>query len=126
MLGTIMGVHVAILVDLGSSHNFIDTTLLTILQLKVDPFSSLSLKIVNGKCLQSKELCNIVNFKVQSNMFQTSFYLLDLVGCEVVLGIQWLQTLWTITLDFSELLMTFVYTKKYVNFRKMKLNQSTV
>lgn len=126
MLGTIMGVHVAILVDLGSSHNFIDSTLLTILQLKVDPFSSLSLKIVNGKCLQSKELCNIVNFKVQSNMFQTSFYLLDLVGCEVVLGIQWLQTLWTITLDFSELLMTFVYTKKYVNFRKMKLNQSTV
>lgn len=87
MLGTIMVVHVIILVDMGSYHNFIDVSLLTKLHLKLNPSTQLSIRVANGQCLQIKELCEPVNLKVQCNHFPTSFYLLELFGCEVVLGV---------------------------------------
>lgn len=59
-------------------------------------------------------------------MFQTSFYLLELTSCDVVLEIQRLQTLGFITWDFSELLMTFDYAEKSVILKGIKLKHSIV
>lgn len=126
IMGSIMGVQIVILVELGSSHNFIDAALFFKLQLKVDHSSKLSMKVANGQCLQSLGVCEGVKLKVQGNSFHTSFYLLDLAGCDIVLGVQWLLTLGPISWDFSKLMMSFIYVEKYMVLRGIKLKTSTM
>lgn len=88
--------------------------------------SNLLVRVANGQCLHSKGVCEEFNLRVQGNNLQTSFYLLQLAGCDMVLGIQWLQTLGSITWDFSKLVMTFVHKVKHVNLKGLKLKPSRV
>lgn len=67
-----------ILVDLESTHNFLN------------PF--MEVKVVNGQKLFSKGHGQEV-IKVQGVKFLVPFYILPLGGCDVVLEIQWLKTL---------------------------------
>lgn len=84
---SIMGEQLVILVDLGSSHNFIDSTLIPKWKLRVDSSITLRVKVANGQCLKGGGLYKIVKLKVQATLFQPSLHLLDLVGCDIVLGI---------------------------------------
>lgn len=83
-----MGVQVVILVDLRIFHYFIHIAELSKLQFKVDSSSNLLVLVANGQCIHSERVCEEFKLKVQGKIFQTSFYLLQLDGCNVVLGIQ--------------------------------------
>ncbi|XP_035542078.1 uncharacterized protein K02A2.6-like [Juglans regia] len=126
LMGTLMGEPVVIQVDLGSSHNFVESTLITKLKLPIDASSNLNVRVANGQSLRSDGVCKEVRLKVQGIVFQPSFHLLNLAGCDIVLGIQWLVTLDTITWNFSKLLMGFIYGGKSVELKGLKLNPSVV
>lgn len=72
----------------------------------------LVVKIATGDVIKSEGCCQNVAFKVQGETFSTTFYLLPLRGCDVVLGIKWLRTLGPITWDFSKLTMHFMHKDK--------------
>lgn len=78
-----------ILVDLRSIHNFLDSSLVPRLKLPVDTSMNLYFKVSNGQCIKSGGHCKAVNLKVQGTKFLPSFYMLELAGCDVVLGVQW-------------------------------------
>ncbi|XP_042952144.1 uncharacterized protein K02A2.6-like [Carya illinoinensis] len=126
LVGSIKGEKLVILVDSGSSYNFIDSTLIPKLKLVVDPSVALSVKVANGQCLSSAGMCNAVKVKMQGTSFKTSLYLLDLAGCDVVLGVQWLETLGPITWDFSKLLMSFRQEGKLIELQGLRLKPSVV
>ena len=46
--GKINGHWVAILIDFGSTHNFLDTAILAILQLSLEPILTFEVKMANG------------------------------------------------------------------------------
>jgi hypothetical protein len=46
---------------------------------------------------------------MQRFVFQVNLFVLPLVGCDVVLGIQWLRLLGPILWDFVALIMEFTY-----------------
>ena len=50
--------------------------------------------------------------KLQGYTFVVDLYVLPLVGCDMVLGIQWLRTLGPILWDFLNLTMQFVYEER--------------
>ncbi|KAF5454428.1 hypothetical protein F2P56_024094 [Juglans regia] len=126
LVGRIKGEQVVILLDSGSSHNFIDTSLASKLQLPVDYLVNLKVRVANGQGLNSEGLCRTVQLKVQGNVLQLPLHLLELAGCDIVLGVQWLETLGPIMWDFSKLLMSFMWKGKTIEFKGLKLSPSVV
>lgn len=61
----------------------------------------------NGDYLRFVGQCSDVSIKVNQYYFQIPFYLLSIQGADVVLGVQWLQTLGPILSDFTVPSMQF-------------------
>lgn len=52
--------------------------------------------------------------------------MLELAGCNVVLGVQWLEILRPRTWDFFKLSIKFLNGDKWVELKGLKLKQSTI
>ncbi|KAH9646732.1 hypothetical protein KPL70_024964 [Citrus sinensis] len=63
--------------------------------------------IGNGDFLTCRFLCPKVPINMQGHEFLLDFFLLPIEGPNVVLGIQWLQSLGRISMDYSEMTMKF-------------------
>jgi hypothetical protein len=101
--------QVSILVDSGSTHNFLDSTLLTQVQLHITSTPLLQVKIADGTTIQSCGKVAFVTLKVQNHSISTSFYLIALGGCDIVLGVERLSTLGPILWDFTLMTMQFTH-----------------
>ncbi|XP_042972766.1 uncharacterized protein LOC122304569 [Carya illinoinensis] len=109
VVGKIGNQPVTILIDSGSTHNFIDPSLLSKLSLPVFTTDKVKVKIANGDQIQSEGSLKHVALVVQNLRFSVDLYLLVLVGCDIVLGVQWLQGLGSILWNFHNLTMQFTY-----------------
>lgn len=107
LLGSILQHHVSILVDSGSTHNFLDPSLLSKICLTVQPTPQLQVKIADGSFIQSCGQVLSVSLKVQGHLLTTDFFLISLGGCDVVLGVEWLRSLGPILWDFTHMTMQF-------------------
>ncbi|CAA0806922.1 Unknown protein, partial [Striga hermonthica] len=99
--------RVVVLVDNGSSHNFINADLSQKLNLpntKIEPFE---VRVANGERLQCTESFRKVPIKFQGVMVKADLYALPLVGPNVVLGDQWLEGLGKVTTDYRTRVMEF-------------------
>lgn len=70
-----------------------DPSILLKTQLSVSSTYELSVKIANGHTITSQGHCVDVPLLIHGNSYNIDFYILTLGGCDIVLGIQWLQTL---------------------------------
>jgi hypothetical protein len=68
----------------------------------------LIVKIVNGEHLQSYNVCKNTAVDIQGKEFMMDCYTLPLEGFDVILGVQWLKSLWPIIWDFAALSMAFL------------------
>ncbi|CAA0834155.1 Unknown protein, partial [Striga hermonthica] len=99
--------RVIVLVDNGSSHNFINTDLSQKLKLpttKIEPFE---VRVANGERLQCTESFRKVPIKFNGVTVKADLYALPLVGPNVVLGVQWLEGLGKVTTDYQTGIMEF-------------------
>ena len=78
--GKVHGSGLVILIDIGSTHNFVDASLVSGLQLRIDVSRVLG-------------FCSNVTMCIQRVKFCIQFHVLALGGCDAVLGTQWLSTL---------------------------------
>ncbi|NAW49764.1 retroviral-like aspartic protease, partial [Salmonella sp. gx-f5] len=81
MRGSIGGERVLLLVDSGSTHNFLDSSIVRKAKLKVDTTQKLKVQVANGELVTSEGACTATTLRLQGNQFTTSFYLLTLGGC---------------------------------------------
>lgn len=98
--GKINGVNLVVLLDTGSTHNFIDVALVPSLQLLVDQSHTLEVKVANGAMVRTQGFCDQVPICIQREEFSIPFHVLPLGGCDVVLGTHWLTTLGDIQWNF--------------------------
>ena len=84
--GKINGSGLVILVNIGSTHNFVDALLVSSLQLKVDVSRILEIKVANGTVVRTQGFCSSVSVCVQRVEFCVQFHVLALGGCDAVLG----------------------------------------
>ena len=82
-----------ILIDSGSTHNFIDATLVSQLYLHVDTSQILEVKVANGDLIKTQGVCEKVLIWLQGHKFLVHLHVLPMGGCDLVLGTQWLGTL---------------------------------
>ncbi|KAH9745584.1 hypothetical protein KPL70_004126 [Citrus sinensis] len=98
-----------VLIDSGSTHNFVKPTVAERMGLPIQPTSPFRVYIGNGNFLVCKYFCPQVALTLQGTVFTLDLFVLPIEGPDVVLGIQWLQLLGRISHDYSALSMEFCW-----------------
>jgi hypothetical protein len=109
--------RVTVLIDSGSTHNFVDVELVSLLGLQLVQHKGVKVRVANGQLVPSPGKCQAVILKLQDFSFSAEFFVLPLAGCQVVLGVQWLRTLGPILWDFGKLTMQFSFLTRPFSFR---------
>lgn len=96
-----------ILIDPGSTHNFLDIKVANELGCRLEAFSPMFVAAANGNNLVTKYKCCQFTWKVQGYTYTSEIRTLPLDCYELVLGVQWLSTLGPILWDFLNLRIEF-------------------
>ena len=103
-----VGKHeVTLLVDSGSSHNFINANITKKVGLRgvaVEPFE---VKVANGEKLKCEEVVRDVKLNVQGVRICADLHVITIVGLDVVLGNAWLRSIGRVLNDYEAMTMEF-------------------
>ncbi|CAA0810670.1 Unknown protein, partial [Striga hermonthica] len=99
--------RVTVLVDNGSSHNFINTTLSHKLKLPTSMVEPFEVRVANGERLRCSKVYRGVPIKFQGVTVKADLFALPLVGPDMVLGVQWLEGLGDVTINYRKGVMKF-------------------
>lgn len=105
--GFIEGHPVTALIDCGCTHNIVQPHITTFLKLPTKPISTFSVMVGNGSHIYYNGYCPDVQLHLRSTNFTIPFFILPVAGADVVLGLQWLGSLGSITTHFSTPQITF-------------------
>ncbi|GJY69864.1 retrotransposable element Tf2 [Tanacetum coccineum] len=114
---------VNILIDCGSTHNFLDIHTAKKLGCRLDKTTPMQVSVATGQKMLSTSVCHDLKWSLQNEVFTSDVMLLPLGGCEMVLGIQWLATLGDMQCNFEKLIMRFNYNGRQLVLRGIKNTQ---
>ncbi|KAH9703219.1 hypothetical protein KPL70_011043 [Citrus sinensis] len=117
LIGEINQQPVQVLIDSGSTHNFIKPAVAEVLGLAVQDTTTFRVYIGNGDSLVCRYVCSQVALSMQGHVFYIDLYVLPIEGPDIVLGIQWLQLLGKVSHDYAALSMEFFYNGSPVFLR---------
>lgn len=118
--GSIQGVELQILLDSGSSDNFLQSRMAWFLQLLVEPTDAFQVLVGNGNTLHAEGYINDLLVLVQSQLLKVPVYLFPIAGADLVLGASWLSTLGPHIADYSALTLKFYLVNKFVTLHGVK------
>eukprot|EP00253_Pinus_taeda_P017771 PITA_17771 len=98
---------VVVLIDSGSTHNFIHQKVAEIVHCFVRAVSNFPVQIADGGTMKCEGRCENVKLQMGDYQLKTHMFAIHMGGCDIVLGAEWLRTLGPITMDFQELYMSF-------------------
>ncbi|XP_074298103.1 uncharacterized protein LOC141628919 [Silene latifolia] len=118
--GKVRSQSVHILIDSGSTHNFLDEEVAKKLGCRISGTYPLEVSVANGDKIMTTKVCRKFKWQLHGVEFSADVMVVPLGGCEMVLGIQWLASLGPVSWDFKELRMEFLYREKKVVLRGVK------
>jgi len=92
-----------ILLDSGSTHNFLDLSAARKLGCIVEQTPTQSVTIADGNHLQCLHICRDFQWRLHNADFTSDMLLIPLGSCDMVLGVQWLSQLGTVRWNFKKL-----------------------
>ncbi|XP_071700601.1 uncharacterized protein [Rutidosis leptorrhynchoides] len=111
--------RVHILIDSGSTHNFLDIEMAKRLGCQLKDIAPVQVMVPGGHKITTTKFCNF-EWRLSDAVFNSSMVVIPLGGCDMVLGIQWLSTLGEIRWNFEKLVMTFSHNNRKVELRCTK------
>jgi len=115
--GYIRGQPVSILIDGGSTHNFVHHRVVMSVGLSTEESVPLRVTVGNGEELQCQHTCSNVEVTIQQHSFFIDFHVLSICGADLVLGVRWLKTLGPVLTDYTNLTMKFMIAGHLVELR---------
>ena len=109
-----------VLIDGGSTHNFIDQAIVTKFVLPVLQNKKFQVTIANRDQIECMGLCKALTIYIQGKSITTDYYVLPVAACQFVLGVQWLETLEPIETDYKQLTMTYKVRDKSHTIQGLK------
>ncbi|PRQ60730.1 putative nucleotidyltransferase, Ribonuclease H [Rosa chinensis] len=106
-MGSIDNKPIKVFIDCGSACNFLHPSIAHQLQLKVSNAVGIQFHSASGEPLRPSGMVHEVKISIQDYSFTSSFLLLPVTGCDLVLGAPWLDTLGLIAWHFQEKIMGF-------------------
>jgi hypothetical protein len=105
LIGYIKHRKVIILADSGSTHNFIHSQIFQETHCYIHAINNFQIMIANGGSMKCGGCCENVRLKIGDYHLKYHMFSIDMGGCDIVLGVDWLSTLGPILMDFKELTM---------------------
>ena len=99
--------QIIVLIDSGSTHNFINTKLANMLQLPIKPMETFTVRVANGERLTCQGKFEQVQLFIQDISFSLTVYSLSISELDIVLGVQWLELLGSVVCNWKTLTMEF-------------------
>ncbi|XP_060192625.1 uncharacterized protein LOC132622108 [Lycium barbarum] len=91
--GIILGKKIIVLIDSGASTNFISRTVAEELDLKQTETKPFVVEVENGQQVKSRGSCKGVELWIDTVRITQDYFLFNLGSADVVLGLEWLETL---------------------------------
>ncbi|XP_010491426.2 PREDICTED: uncharacterized protein LOC104769009 [Camelina sativa] len=109
-----------ILLDTGSTHNFINPSTAKALGVTVQSAGVARVAVADGSKLGVQGKVSQFKWSFQGTAFKDDFMLIPLGGCDMVLGVQWLAPLGDTTWNFQKLEMGFWWNKQRILLHGIK------
>jgi hypothetical protein len=98
---------VIILVDSGSTHNFIHCRISQETHCYIHAVNNFQIMIANGGSMKCGGRCENVHLQIGDYHLKSYMFAIDMGGCDIMLGVEWLRTLGPILMDFKDSTMQF-------------------
>ncbi|KAL5789485.1 hypothetical protein ACOSQ2_004373 [Xanthoceras sorbifolium] len=92
VIGRIGNRELTVLIDGGSTHNFLDQTVVTKFGLLVIRDKVFQVTVGNKEIIECTGRCLGLSLTIQGFTVRADFYVLPVAACQAVLGVQWLET----------------------------------
>jgi hypothetical protein len=96
---------VIILIDSGSTHNFIHCHIAQENHCYIHAVNNFQIMIAIGGSMKCGGCCKNVCLQIGDYHLKYHMFSIDMGGCDIVLGVDWLRYLGPILMDFKELTM---------------------
>ena len=110
--GDIKNKKVIVLIDSASTHNFIHCKVAKDLNIFVYPTLEFQVMIADGGTINCSGKCHNINLTMGKYVLNTFMISIPMWGDDVVLGVQWLQSLGTMSFNFQKLFLKFSWEGK--------------
>jgi hypothetical protein len=107
IIGYVKYRKVIILVNSGSTHNFIHRHIAQETHCYIHVINNFQIMIINGGSMKFGGHCENVCLQIGDYHLKSHMFSIDMGGCDIVLGAYWIRTLGPILMDFKDLTMQF-------------------
>ncbi|XP_057453401.1 uncharacterized protein LOC130745246 [Lotus japonicus] len=112
--------RIFLLIDTGSTHNFINQKLCHEGLSKLQCLQPVKITVADGGIIQGTGWCEGISWKMQGYTFIDSAIAIPLSSCDLILGMQWLRQWGTVSWDFTNLIMEFATGNEMVKLQAME------
>ena len=118
--GQIGQIRVQVLVDGGSSNNFLQPRIAEFLKLPVEPGPCFKVLVGNGQSMTAEGVVPNLSIILQGHELIVPVFLLPVAGADIILGSSWLATLGPHVADYAASTLKFFYKGKFVTLQGEK------
>ncbi|KAH7517610.1 hypothetical protein FEM48_Zijuj09G0083100 [Ziziphus jujuba var. spinosa] len=90
VIGQLQNKDLRVLINGGSTHNFIDQAVITKYGLPIEKSKKFHVMVANKERIECAGLCHALTMKIQGCPVTADYYVLPVAACPVVLGVEWL------------------------------------
>ncbi|CAH9118783.1 unnamed protein product [Cuscuta epithymum] len=115
--GMIGGCTATVLIDSGASHNFVSSSLVSLLRLKQDKTGRFGVQLGDGHRQESEGVCRQLSINLPGCAIKADCFVFPLAGVDLILRVAWLATLGEVQTNWKELTMQFKLNGKKVELK---------
>ncbi|KAJ4807897.1 polyprotein [Rhynchospora pubera] len=115
--GYVGSIPICALIDSGSTHSFVNSTVLQGQQFPITKSTPMTVVVANGHKMVTETSCNALKFSIQGNEFKKDMRILDVKGYDLILGFDWLTELGPMLIDWKKGVLKFKQGSKEVKLQ---------
>ena len=100
------------LIDSGSTHNFIHCKVAKELNCFLYPALEFQVMVANGGTINFSRKCHNIKLTMGEYVLNSTILSIPMGGANVVLGVQWSHPLGTVAFNFQEFFLNFFFRRK--------------
>ena len=105
--GRLEGLLILLIIDSGASHNYIAKELVISLNLPVTDTTKFVVTLGDGSRKDSQGICEGLKIIMGKKVLNINAYVLEIGGIDLILGMEWLETLGEVKSDWRRKIMSF-------------------
>ncbi|KAH0765114.1 hypothetical protein KY285_000985 [Solanum tuberosum] len=122
--GEINGKKVLILVDSGSTHNFVADSIVEEHNIPVEMVSIFGVQIRNGDIIHYNKVCRNLQIQLPGITITQDYYPFAIGGADLIFGIKWLASLNTIQANWKDMFIIFNWQGKRYKLQGVRSTNS--